>query len=97
MKVIYTAEAKQDVRDIVSYYEREQVGLGDQFLGALTGTIELLREFPLSSRKIGQGVRRAVFPKPFLYNLYYSPNRAQNTLLILAVAHQRRHPDAWKR
>ena len=96
MKVVYSAKAAEEVLEIVRYYEGERAGLAEHFLGALAGTLQALRDFPENAREIDQGVRRAVFPKPFKYNLYYQPDLESGEILVLAVVHQSRRPDAWR-
>ena len=97
MKVVYSKEAKADILEIVVYYEEQQVGLAEHFLGSLAGTVERARLYPEQFREIDSGVRRAVFPRPFRYNLYYRPEPEAGQLIVLAVVHQARDPQAWKR
>ena len=86
--------ARADLRKAKRYYERQRPGLGEEFLDAAWNRIQHLVRHPYTAPVIEYDVRRAGEDR-FHYNLYYYVE--EDELVIIAVIHQRRHPDTWKR
>ena len=92
MNVRFVHHAFLEFLDAISYYEREQPGLGRRFKAEVDRTVLWLSEHPEACRLRIGGYRQLnlrVFP-------YYIPYIVRGSILwILAVAHQRREPEYW--
>lgn len=88
-------EARAELLASVEYYEEQADGLGQQFTDEVERAVRLVAEQPgLGVPIAGVEELRRWALRRFPYFLIY---RAEpNTLLILAVAHQRRRPGYWK-
>jgi len=92
MKVRYHVLARQDVLNILEYYEREadhQIAI--KFFAELERSIRNISKRPAAFPEIAKGVRRCLlnqFPYQINYEIVDS-----NELKILVVKHQRRDPD----
>ena len=83
-----------DLRRAVEFYSRERPGLGAEFLREFEDASDVLGSHPEIGSPIRGGARKFLL-KRFPYMLVYRIELQQ--VLILAVAHQRRHPDIWLR
>jgi plasmid stabilization system protein ParE len=93
-KVLFHPFAETEVVDAVQFYERQFPGLGLSLISEIERSLGQIADNPESCPLIGKNVRR----KPlwhFPYNLIYAIQ--QNTVFIVAVAHQRRRPYYWKK
>jgi plasmid stabilization system protein ParE len=87
-------EARTELLASVTYYDEQADGLGRQFTDEVERAVGLVAEQPgLGAPIVGTELRRWALRR-FPYYLIY---RAEpETLLILAVAHQRRRPGYWE-
>lgn len=93
MRVEFLTEAALELQAAVQWYDSREPGLGGRFKDAAAGIVLRIQQNPLVGPEDKAGVRRAncrVFP----YYLAYVVR--EETVLILAVAHQRRRPFYWK-
>lgn len=75
------------------FYERQARGLGAEFLDDIQRTIDRLRDNPKSGGVVANKLRRGLllhFPFSLIYTIEVE------FILVVAVAHQRRHPYYWK-
>lgn len=93
MKVEFLPDADEELREAAHYYESEAAGVGLSFIAAVHKGVAEIVELPLASEVIRAGIRKKVL-KHFSYNLFYAIET--NTLVIVAVAHQRRRPNYWR-
>ena len=91
-RVAILSAASADLRRGVKFYSRERSGLGAEFLREFELFTDLLAENPEIGTPIGGGIRKLVL-KRFPYLIIYRVESER--VLILAVAHERRHPDYW--
>jgi len=95
MKLLITPAAAEELQDIAAWYaERANSALGSAFIDEFERTITLLLANPAIggtfSRRFQQfSLRR--FPYRIIYRLL------NDELHILAIAHHRRHPAAWRK
>ncbi len=88
--------AEDDLVAAWSWYEDQVSGLGDRFLDAVLATIEGISEWPGSGAPIlhdheGEVIERRAATSGFPYAVRY---RVIDVVVVMAVHHQRRHPDA---
>ncbi len=93
MSIRFVAEAEQDLDEAVSFYDTRRKGLGTDFASEVAAGLELILERPKAWHPIGPRTRRFRLRR-FPYNLIY--HILPDSILILAVAHQRRHPGYWR-
>ncbi len=89
-RLIVKEEAAAEISDAFDYYEEQQFGLGEYFLGTLYSRFETLLTNPLTNPKIHDEYRQAVVSKfPFVI-IYEIENDA---VVVYSVFHTSRHPD----
>lgn len=91
--MIIRPEAEADLEDARNWYERQDAGLGDEFLESVGEAFEKILLMPQLHRMIHQDVRRAL-TRRFPFAVYYRIENGE--VMILAVIHSRRDPRAWK-
>lgn len=93
MKYRLTLIAREDILEIVRFYEGRQRGLGQRFATELETVCSFLCENPLVGRPLSPRTRRHLM-KSFPHLLIYRV--ASRHLVILRVVHQKRDPEGWK-
>lgn len=84
--------AQGDLRRAARFYEGEAAGLGVDFLVEMQRIFTLLEENPALGVPLRRGARK-ILARRFPYLIIYR-TEAEHTL-VLAIGHQRRHPDFW--
>lgn len=87
-------EAEEDIRTAMEWYENQRKNLGHAFLVELDRMFNSIEEQPEAYPEFFKQVHRALC-KRFPYAIYYL--RKNSDITILAVMHQRRHPDLMLR
>jgi plasmid stabilization system protein ParE len=94
----YRLEATPAVEfDIVAafeWYEREEAGLGFQFLDELRASYLRILHQPLAYQDLRSGIRRAL-TRRFPYCIYFSVEA--DAIVVLALLHTARDPEEWQR
>jgi len=75
------------------YYNRQVLGLGDEFADEIEAGIQAILTAPLTWRIIEDDVRRYLVRR-FPYGLYYTLEG--EVVVIWAVKHLHREPDYWQ-
>lgn len=93
MNITFLAPAEAELLDAVAYYNLQGEGLGYEFAAEVKRTIERIIQYPeawfqLSKRTLRCRTNR--FPYGVIYQV------KNETLLIVAVMHLSRNPQAWK-
>ena len=86
-------DAEIEIEEASLFYESRMVGLGKSFLVEVERTISLVREFPDAGTVVGPARRRVLLDR-FPYSVVY--RRHPDSVVIVAVAHQRRRPSYWR-
>jgi plasmid stabilization system protein ParE len=86
-------EAEAELEDASHFYESRMLGLGKSFAAEVERTIHLIREFPDAGSPAGL-TRRRVLVARFPYSVVYRHDAG--SIVIVAVAHQRRRPGYWR-
>ena len=86
--------AEKELNDAAHYYEERREGLGYSFLAETHRQIELILANPAIGTPLEESVRRRTLRR-FPYSLIYVCDASEIT--ILAVMHQKRRPDYWRR
>lgn len=86
-------EAEVEIFEAALRYERERRHLGFRFESEVDATIRRTVENPLQFPEIEPGIRRALV-RIFPYGVFFVLE--EPLVLVIAVLHLHRHPDAWK-
>jgi len=81
------------MNDAAAFYESATPGIGAAFLEELRRAMHIACATPSIGVSVGGGRRRFPFWR-FPYNLVYFVEK--ETVVVVAVAHQRRRPGYWK-
>ncbi|MDQ3696753.1 MAG: type II toxin-antitoxin system RelE/ParE family toxin [Gemmatimonadota bacterium] len=85
--------AEADLADAYAWYETQSSGLGAQFIDEVHAVYEHVEQFPEGFPDVYRGTRRALVRR-LPYALYY---RVLDEIAhVIACAHVRRHPRAWR-
>lgn len=93
MQIEFLLEAEEELIEAAAFYQARAEGLGEQFLSEIERSVRYLSEQPLMGQKLDESLRRFLLRR-FPYALIYSAE--PDTLLVVAVAHQRREPGYWR-
>lgn len=94
MQVVFLEAATGDLQAATHFYNQAAEGLGADFLQDVERTLARVAAAPEMGVQTPRGARRLLLAR-FPYALIYRLEASQ--VLILAVGHQRRHPDFWLR
>jgi plasmid stabilization system protein ParE len=86
--------ARGDVLRARKWYEREASHMVPPFLDELRSLVASIGENPLMYPKVFGEVRRALMTR-FSYAIYFTVD--QESIVVLAVTHQARDEETWKR
>lgn len=92
--VKYHEAAEEELLNEIAYLELRLPGLGRRFYTEIQRAENLVAQFPESGPEISPGIRKFVV-RVFPFSLIYSIEK--DSVLFLAVAHQRRRPGYWLR
>jgi plasmid stabilization system protein ParE len=92
--VVLLRAAQADLRRAARFYEEERARLGEEFLGEAGHAFALLEQNPEIGAPLSRGARKLLLRR-FPYLVIY--HTESERVLVLAVGHQRRHPDFWLR
>ncbi len=91
--MIILPEAEADIARAKAWYEDQQPGLGETFLGAVEDALARVSRMPEAPAVIFRDFRH-VPTRHFPYAVYYRIEGGE--ILILAVVHRSRHPRSWQ-
>ncbi|HEY4149320.1 MAG TPA: type II toxin-antitoxin system RelE/ParE family toxin, partial [Chitinophagaceae bacterium] len=83
-KLFFTPEAIQETKDVVTWYEEQQKGLGRRFKRLLKKELDTIRQNPFSRSIRYDSVRFAITPV-FPYAAHYTVDESTRLVIILAV------------
>lgn len=92
-RLVISPTAQQDLREAVQWYEAQRSGLGERFAAKIDQLLKRIAVSPFQFPEFDEEVRRALVQQ-FPYAVYFV--LADHAVVILAILHQRRHPDTWK-
>jgi plasmid stabilization system protein ParE len=91
--------AEVEANKAAHWYDKQQSGLGREFLAALADAADTIqthpRRYPLSEHARNRDVRELMLDR-FPYLIAYEI-KSEEEIVILAVAHAHRRPGYWKR
>ncbi len=93
MNTEFLPEAEQEYIEAIQFYDLRVLGLGGRFVEEVERAAGLLDAYPEIGRRI-DGTFRRIHLNRFPYSLVYTVE--SDKILIVAVAHHRRHPRYWQ-
>ena len=94
MEYIYHAEAFDEYREAVLHYNNISSTIANQFVVKIEQTVALIREQPNAWVVVSKNIRRSIV-KGYPYSIFFSVYSGK--IYILAIAHQKRKPNYWKK
>ena len=92
-RVIYTAEAEDDVAESYSWYESCEPGLGEDFLRCVEACVLGIQRHPHLYPVAVDEFRRALVRR-FPFEIFYEPG--EDCLTIYSVFHCSQAPEKWR-
>jgi plasmid stabilization system protein ParE len=93
VKLIIAPEAAEDLEDAYAWYERQRVGLGEDFLSRADACIQSTLRSPEMHRAVHENYRRALVRR-FPYAVFYE--YVNDTVIVYCVFHTSRDPEKWR-
>ncbi|NLV30521.1 MAG: type II toxin-antitoxin system RelE/ParE family toxin [Acidobacteria bacterium] len=93
MKVQILSTAESELRQAVDFYNDQREGLGFEFASEVKQTIGRIVHFPGAWTPLSIRTRRCR-TRRYPYGVVYQIR--DDCILVVAIMHFRRHPDAWK-
>lgn len=84
---------KREAAEAFRRYNSISPELGARFRAELRVAVAFARRFPEAAVDLGEGTRRVLFRKPFLFALWYTIE--SGVVTVWAVAHQHQKPGYW--
>jgi plasmid stabilization system protein ParE len=94
LRVRFLTPAEREYLTDLQYYTAQAVELGGAFLDDIDHAVALLSEHPHIGAPFDGDVRRLLLRR-FHHSLLYVVEADE--VVVLAVQHQSRHPDSWRK
>jgi plasmid stabilization system protein ParE len=91
--LVFRPEVRKELDEAYSWYESQELGLGDNFLEQVDAALDRICQMPESYPAVYRDVRRAVIQR-FPHIIYY--RIVSSRVIVTAVFHRRRNPEAWQ-
>jgi plasmid stabilization system protein ParE len=85
--------ADEEMNDAAGFYEAAASGLGGDFLDDVQHAIDAARDMPGLGPLVQDDFRRILLRR-FPFSIIYALD--SNSIVVVAIAHQRRRPGYWK-
>ena|SRR5258705_13352192 len=92
-RLVLRLQARSEIAEAADWYERQGVGLGDDFLRAVGVTISSIHRNPEQYQRIRGRMRRAVLRR-FPYSVVYM--LTDDEIVVVGCVHGRRDPKRWQ-
>jgi plasmid stabilization system protein ParE len=94
-QVVLLPRAKEDIREAAKWYSKRQKNLGKRYIDEVREKVYFIRQNPKSSNVRYDMIRTAVL-NVFPFMIHYSIDEPRKTIIVAAVLHTSRDPEAWK-
>ena len=96
MKVEFLEPAVQEFYEAIVFYDLQRRGLGQEFAKEVEDAVERIKQNPEAWATVSSSKKaRRCLTNRFPYGIIYQIRK--DTLLIVAVWHLRRRPQAWRK
>ena len=93
MRVEFLDSAKQELIEVIAYYNSESEGLGYRFAAETRKTVSRIVEYPEAWPILSKRTKRCRI-SGFPYGVVYQVRK--DAILLVAVMHLHRDPEYWK-
>jgi plasmid stabilization system protein ParE len=90
----FRPEVRDELDDAYNWYENQQFGLGDEFLGCVNEQLRRICKSPEAYLVVHRDVRRVIIQR-FPYTVCY--RIVSSRIIVIAIFHNRRDSKAWKK
>ncbi|MEA3491387.1 MAG: type II toxin-antitoxin system RelE/ParE family toxin [Campylobacterota bacterium] len=90
--ISFKSEVYDDVKTAYDWYEKQYIGLGEDFILILEDTYQEISQSPKLYQKIYKSVRRKLMRK-FPYGIFFVLK--ENQIIVIAIMHTKRNPMDW--
>ena len=87
-------DAEMEMLLSAAYLQLQRPGYGQKFRDAVAEVMDAVCRNPEAFTPKRRGVRKAGFPAPFPYSVYYYER--EEDIVVLAYAHDKRKPGYWR-
>ena len=94
--LIIHPEVEEELAEAANWYRSIDSELGERFLTEVYRAIWRVQEMPLHYRMLENPYRR-ILCESFPYRIVFEVIEEMQAVHIVAVTHQMRHPDQWKK
>ncbi len=91
--LVIAPEAESDIDEAYTWYEKQRVGLGEEFLTSVDAGIEFICRFPKIGKVVFKDYRRALVRR-FPYAVFYE--YTGDAVIVYCVMHTSRDPKKWR-
>jgi plasmid stabilization system protein ParE len=91
--LVMAPEAEQDLDEAYAWYEKQRVGLGEEFLTSVDACIEFICRFPNTGSIVVENFRRSLLRR-FPYGVLFG--YADGKIIVYGVMHTARDPNKWR-
>lgn len=91
-RLLLNLDTREEIVDAYEWYERQSVGLGEEFLRALETRLYSIQRNPLMHPVVHRQIRRSLTRK-FPYGIFYHIEGSD--VVVLACYHLSRKPKKW--
>ncbi len=92
MRIRIIEPAELELNDAFEFYEVQTPNLGKRFIEEFNKGVARITQHPESWPRVRDDIRKCILNK-FPYSILYAIEH--ESIIITAVAHQRRQPDYW--
>jgi toxin ParE1/3/4 len=93
--VVFHSDAREELRHAIEWYEDCATGLGKDFQRRVQTATGLIAEHPTRYGWLRETGFRAFRLKRFPYLVIYL--ELEDSIWVAAVAHEKQHPDFWRK
>jgi len=94
LPLVYGPHVQDDVDEAYAWYEQQRAGLGEDYLGSVRETLNLIATNAKGYGVVHRRIRAATVRR-FPYVIYYRIERSR--ILVIAIHHGHRDPSSWRR
>jgi len=92
-QIIFVPEIASELDQSLEYYKKQEIGLEKLFLDEIEKALKKIQKNPERYHLIEDNIRKYII-KQYPYKIIYTIK--PETIIIIAIVHQKRKPDYWK-
>jgi plasmid stabilization system protein ParE len=91
--LVFRPEVREELNEAYTWYEKQQLGLGDELLNCVDESLDRICLAPESYPAVYRDVRRSIV-KRFPFLIYY--RIVSSRIIVTAIFHGRRDLKSWQ-